>query len=153
VATCVSCGRDNLTTSALAFWTANVVSRQTDYVSHNRMRTTTVYSDFKHHSYQVCRRCVLVKRWLPIIGSILLFFILVVPLGMMNKAGVSASISTPIMLVITIVIVVGVIALARSWAPTRLALVERRTVDPKGKFAILSDKEYTRLTGKLPPAA
>ena len=144
--TCINCGRENLVTEPLAFWTACIASQRTDYVSYKRMRTTTSYTDFQRHSYQVCRRCNWYKRWLPIIGATLSFFVMVVPLAMMNLAGVPSTISTPIMLVVVTAAVIGAVTAVRAWKPTRLALAERKAIDPKGKYTILTENEHKALT-------
>lgn len=149
--TCINCGRENLATETLAFYTARIASQQTEWVSYKRQLTTTRYTDFRHHSYQVCRRCTLNKRWLPIIGSILFFFILLVPMAMMNRAGVPSTISTPIVFVVVTAAVIGAVAFRRAWKPTRLALAGRKAVDPKSKYTILSLKEYAGLTGNRMP--
>ena len=151
MAQCDNCGKERPAIETLAFYTACIASQQTEYVSYKRMLTTTRYTDFRHHSYQVCRRCNWNKRWLPIIGATLFFFIMVVPMAMMNKAGVSSTISTPIVFVVVTAAVIGAVAFRRAWKPTRLALAERKAVDPKGKYTILSEKEYTGLAGSQMP--
>ena len=149
--TCVNCGRENPVIETLAFYTACIASQQTEYVSYKRMLTTTRYTDFRHHSYQVCRRCTWNKRWLPIIGALLFFFILLVPMAMMNKAGVPSATSAPIVFVVVTAAVIGAISFRRAWKPTRLALAGRKAVDPKSKYTILSLKEYAGLTGNRMP--
>jgi hypothetical protein len=151
MARCDNCGKERPETRKLLFWTARIAGQRTDYVSYKKMRITTSYTNFQHHSYQVCRRCNQNKRWLPIIGAIVSFFLLVVPMGMMNRAGVPSMISTPIMLVVVTALVIGGVTAARAWKPTKLALAERKTFDPKGKYSILSEKEYAALSGSQLP--
>jgi hypothetical protein len=144
--TCINCGRFNIATETLSFWTARIAGQSTEYVSYKRLRTTTSYADLRHHSYQVCRRCTLLQRWLPIAIAVSMFFIMLVPFALMNRAGLPNTVTTPFLLVVVSAAVVAIILFRRFWKPTQLAMAERKSFNNQGKYAILSEREYANLT-------
>ncbi|MHB9032114.1 MAG: hypothetical protein ACYC6L_03595 [Anaerolineae bacterium] len=147
--TCANCGQERADTVEVTLWTALETTRVTPYVGSVERQTATTYEDYREHKYAVCRRCLSRERSRPIAAAgiyagLMLALLLVIVLTHANGA------------IGAIVVAAGgalafgaALLFTRRYVLPRLALAERRAVDPRGRYKVFNVRKLKATTRQM----